>query len=106
MSTEPAENLPKSMAERDLVRDLCIISVDLSQVDRVVVHNKHWWNFGRRYTLAYFSVKLIPGHADLKLQFLSGGKLLNSGEDRFEVTWGAARAQSVNMNELDQLYAM
>jgi hypothetical protein len=94
------------MTERDLVRDLCIISVDLSRVDRLVVHNKHWWNFGRRYTLAHFSVKLIPGHADLKFQFLNGGKLLNSEEDRVEVTWGAARVQSVNMDELNQLYAV
>jgi len=94
-----------SMAERDLVRDLCVISVDLSRVTERVVYNKHWWNFGRRYELAHFLVKLIPGHADLKFRLLNGKHLLNSEEDRVEVTWGAARVQSLqSIDELDRLY--
>lgn len=105
LSTEQAESLPKSMAEKDLVRHLCFVSVDVEGVHRVV-RNKHWWNFGERYELGSLVVKLIPGHADLRFRLLSAGRLLNSEEDRVEVNWGVSgRPASVSSaDELDQMY--
>jgi hypothetical protein len=104
VSTRPADALPKSMAEKDYVRSLCIVSVSLNQV-HTIVRNKHWWNFGERYELADFVVKLIPGHADLQFRLFSGGRLVNGEDDHVKVDWsnGGARCQSLTrMDELDQ----
>lgn len=105
MSTRGEEDLPRSMAEREFVRELCIVTVSLDKVERVS-RNRHWWNFGERYELARFTVKLIPGYADLRFQFFSGGRLVNREDDRITVNWGnGGRAQSLtSVDELDRPY--
>lgn len=92
------------MAERDLVKTLCIVSANLQHVDRVIC-NKHWWNFGQRYELATLQIELVPGHADLKIRLLNGRRLVNNEEDHVEVSWDTARVQSLtSIDELDQIY--
>ena len=105
LSTEPEDQLPKSMASKDLIREVCVITVNIESTERVV-RNKHWWNLGERYELARFMIKLIPGYADLSFQLLSGGRVLNSEADKVEVNWGVAASPRLisNGDELDQLY--
>ncbi|KIW32228.1 uncharacterized protein PV07_03788 [Cladophialophora immunda] len=107
VSTRPADALPKSMAERDHVRTLCTVSVNLHLVERLV-RNKHWWNFGERYELAHFRVKLIPGHADLKFRLISGGRLVNSEDDQVKVDWssGSHRQSTTSNDDLDQWHTL
>jgi hypothetical protein len=88
MSTEAHEHLPQSMAESDLVRTLCVISVDIRRVQRKV-RNHHWWNFGERYEQAQLVLRLIPGYADLQFRLISGGMLLNKEDDKVDVAWTA-----------------
>lgn len=105
VSTEATERLPQCMAEKDLVKTLCVISVDIRRVQKKV-RNRHWWNFGERYEIAQLVVKLIPGFADLQFRLISGGNLLNSEEDKVEVAWSAgARPASIwDADDLGQPY--
>jgi hypothetical protein len=83
----------------------CIISAKVDKMKRTV-HNKHWWNSGRRYELAQFRLQLIPGHADLKFELRCGDELINNEEDRVQVAWGADRARMsiTSMDGLSQPY--
>ncbi|KAH0844994.1 hypothetical protein Z517_00879 [Fonsecaea pedrosoi CBS 271.37] len=108
VSTRPIDALPQSMAEKDHVRTLCTVTVDLKLVDRHV-RNKHWWNFGERYELAHFRLRLIPGSFDLKFRLLSGGRLVNSEDDQVKVDWsggGSHRQSTTSNDDLDQWHTM
>lgn len=105
MSTREPEDLPQSMAERESVREICLVHISLEKVDKVL-RNHHWWNFGERYELAHFRLRLIPGHADLRIQMMSGGSLVNNEADRIQVEWQAStRTHSLrSIDELDRPY--
>ena len=103
MSTLPREQLPSSIAGGN-VKNLCIIEARLDNVSRTV-RNHHWWNFGTRYELAVFDVRLIPGSADLKFQLLNNNRLINDEQDSVEVTWEAAGNRfSPDLNEMDHMF--
>ena len=82
-----------------------MITVKIDSTERSV-RNKHRWQFGERDELARFVMKLILGHADLTFRLLSGGRVLNSEEDKVEVNWGATASPRMftSGDELDQLY--
>ena len=105
MSTREAEDLPRSMAEQESVREICLVTVSLDRVERVV-RNHHWWNLGERYELAHFILKLVPGYADLKIQVMSGRRLVNSEADRIQVEWRTGpRPHSIkSVDGLDRPY--
>ena len=81
-------------------RTLCIVEADLQHVKRTI-HNDHWWNLGKRYELADFEVKIIPGSADLKFQLWNNGMLVNSPEDSIEVKWDAPTMAVGDIAHLD-----
>lgn len=94
------------MAERALVRTLCVVTANIERVERVV-RNRHWWNFGERYELAKLEAKLCPGYADLKIQLLSNGKQLNREDDKVDVRWAMATTSPLLQGdgELEQPFA-
>lgn len=102
-STAPPDQLPQSVA-RENVKNLCVVEASLQNVSKTL-RNQHWWNLGRRYELALFDVKLVPGSADLKFQLLNNNQVINTEEDSVEVTWEAATKRPVpNINDLDSMY--
>ena len=103
LSTAPRDRLPPSVAKENNVRTLCIVEAMLDNVSRKV-KNHHWWNFGMRYELALFEIRLIPGPADLKFQLWNDNKLVNSSDDSIEVRWGAA-VRDLSIPELQDLNA-
>jgi hypothetical protein len=104
ISTDEDGVLPRNMAERDRVKTICVIEARLDNVTRIV-KNRHWWNSGERYELAFFEIQLIPESTSLKFRLLSDGKLLNSEQDKVTVTWDTARVQSMSsLDPLDQMY--
>jgi hypothetical protein len=104
LSTAPRGRLPPSVAKENDVKTLCIVEAMLSNVSRKV-KNRHWWNFGVRYELALFDIKLIPGPADLKFQLWNDNKLINSDDDSIEVKWDAA-VRNLSIPELEELNDM
>ena len=101
LSTAPRGHLPPSVAQENDVRTLCIVEAMLDNVSRKL-KNHHWWNFGVRYELAVFDIKLIPGPADLRFQLWNDNRLVNSDNDSIEVQWEAAVRES-SIPELEEL---
>lgn len=105
MSTCDVDDLPQSMAERETVREVCLISVNLAKVNKVV-RNHHWWNSGPRYELAKFEVILVPGYADLKVILMSGNRVVNDDTDLIEVEWQTGMRAKLpgNLDAFDRPY--
>ena len=101
LSTAPRGTLPPSIASENDVKTLCIVEAMLDNVSRKV-KNHHWWNFGVRYELALFDIKLVPGPADLKFQLWNDNRLVNSDDDGIEVRWDAV-VRDLSIPELDEL---
>jgi hypothetical protein len=85
-SQKETHSLLQSMAERDALWDVCVVTIDLNRMHRLVSNN-HWWKFVERFELVRFVLKLIPGFADLQIRLTSGRRLMNGENDRFQVEW-------------------
>lgn len=86
ISAEKRDRLPTNLTATT-VRTLCIVEADLRFIDRVA-KNAHWWQFGQKYELAEFDLRLIAGAADLKFQLWNNGRLVTGHNERVAVDWG------------------
>lgn len=85
LSTEKRDRLPTDLTSK-MVKTLCIVEADLRFIDRIT-KNGHWWQFGQKYELAEFDLRLIAGSADLKFQLWNHGKLITGQNESVAVDW-------------------
>jgi hypothetical protein len=99
-SGEECDNLPKSIPNEN-AKDLCIVEASLERVQKVV-KNDHWWSLGKRYHLAEFEVRVIPGSADLKFELSNMGRLVNTQNDTVQVDWDPPRGSVGSIDHLNR----
>lgn len=84
-SSLPPTQLPRSM-KWEGTKPVCVVESIIDGAD-LKLKNRHWYNFGKQYIRADFTLKIIIGPADMKFQLWGRNKQISRDHEQIAVQW-------------------